>query len=149
MVCEFDFTELKSKDEKDQEILHMLSKDGLTKSAREDYYEVVQSVNRYVISALVRSEPVLKVIRRELKKLADGVKVDIEHIEEILINESLKRDVVNSEEAESAQKVVEKFYRSNNRSSRRSKNKSSSSPKKPAENQGSVTERLLKEADDK
>lgn len=113
LVCSFDFLSLRSRDEKDQNLLFMLSKEGLDRSAREEFYEKVQSVNRYVIGSLIQSEPVLTLIRRELKRLSDGVRIEMDEVEGIVRTEVLKREVVEGEEAEAAQARVNKFHRRN------------------------------------
>ena len=110
-VCTFDFLMLNPRDEKDQECLFMLAKEGLIKKARDDYYEKVQSVNRYVIGNLILAEPVLSVVRRELKKLSKGIRIDMTEIEEIVRSEVLKREVVEGEQADAARTRVSKFYR--------------------------------------
>ncbi len=111
LVCKFDFCALKPKNEKDQDCLFLLSKEGLSRGAREDFYEKVQSVNRHVIGSLILSEPVLKVLRRELKKMSDGVKVDLSEVEQIIRGEVLKRELVEGKEAEATLARVSRFYR--------------------------------------
>jgi len=111
LVCKFDFGALNPRDQKDQDWLFLLSKEGLSKNVREDFYEKVQSVNRYVIGRLILSEPVLTVLRRELKRMAEGVKVDVSDVEQIVRVEVLKREVVEGEEADAALSKVNKFYR--------------------------------------
>jgi predicted type IV restriction endonuclease len=143
LVCTFDFAKLNPRDDKDQASLFLLSKEGLSKNAREDFYEKVQSVNRYVIGTLMLSEPVLSTLRRELKKMSEGVKVDATEVEHIVRTEVLKREVVEGEEAETAQARVSKFSRKKAPPRRRrAKQKQTSST--PTEE--SVTERLLREA---
>jgi predicted type IV restriction endonuclease len=110
-VCTFDFLLLNPRDEKDQECLFMLAKEGLIRKARDDYYEKVQSVNRYVIGNLILAEPVLSILRRELKKLSNGIRIDITEIEELVRSEVLKREILEGEQAEVAQARVTKFYR--------------------------------------
>ncbi len=129
LVCKFDFLALNAKDEKDQEYLFMLSKKGLIKKMRDDYYEKVQSVNRYVIGNLILAEPVLDIVRRELKKLSNGIKIDIAEIEEIVRAEVLKREIVEGEQADAAQARVSKFYRKGTGTRRRRVNE----PKEPSE----------------
>ena len=80
-------------------------------SAREDYYERVQSVNRFVIGAIVLSEPIKSAIRRDITKLSSGLKVGITEIEKILRNEVLKRDVIEGDEAFRAISRVQRFSR--------------------------------------
>jgi hypothetical protein len=138
LVCAFDFLRLNPRDEKDQEMLFMLAKEGLGKKAREDFYEKVQSVNRYVIGGLILGDPVLSVVRRELKKLADGIKIEVADIEKIVKNEVLKREIVEGEQADAAQSRVNKFYRKGR--TRRRHVRHTSIPSGPSE-----IDRLLRE----
>lgn len=146
LVCVFDFLNLNLRNEKDQEILFLLAKEGLGKNAREDFYEKVQSVNRYVIGNLMLAEPVLSVVRRELRKIADGMKVEVDEVESIVRTQVLKREIVEGEEAEAALARVNKFYRKGT-ASRRPKKKPDPGPE-PSVPQESVTERLLREAEE-
>lgn len=147
LVYSFDFLALKPRDEKDQERLFMLSKEGLIKKARDDFYEKVQSVNRYVIGSLILAQPVLSFINRELKKLSGGIKIDVAEVEQIIRAEVLKREVVQGDEAETAQAEVSKFYKKSTPRRRKkveTPNQPSSEPKEE-----SVTEKLLREAENK
>jgi predicted type IV restriction endonuclease len=148
LVCEFDFLALNARDEKDQDFLFLLAKEGLGKHARDDFYEKVQSVNRYVIGNLMLADPVLSVVRRELRKLADGMKIDVEEVEGIVRTQVLKREIVEGEEADAAQARVSKFYRKGT-TPRRTKKKQDPEPSAPAPvPEESVTDRLLREADE-
>jgi predicted type IV restriction endonuclease len=111
LVCDFDFLALNPKDEKDQECLFILSKEGLSKNVRDDFYDKAQSVNRYVIGNLILSEPILSLIRRELKRLSEGVKIGADEVEAIVRSQVLKREVVEGDEAEAAKARVNKFYK--------------------------------------
>ena len=146
LVCTFDFLALNPRDEKDQESLFLLAKEGLGKNAREDFYEKVQSVNRYVIGNLMLGEPVLGVVRRELKKLADGMKIDVAEVEQIVRAEVLKREIVEGEEAEAAQARVNKFYRKGATPRRTKKQQEPQPPAAARAPEESVTDRLLREA---
>lgn len=145
LVCVFDFLALNPRDDKDQEFLFLLAKEGLEKNAREDFYEKVQSVNRYVIGNLILSYPVLSAIRRELRKLADGMKVDVDEVEQIIRTQVLKREIVDGDEAEAAHTRVDKFYRKGT-APRRTKKKRHTGTTSPSDVEESVTERLLREA---
>jgi predicted type IV restriction endonuclease len=138
LVCNFDFLALNPKDEKDQEYLLILSKEGLSKNARDDFYDKVQSVNRYVIGSLILGEPILALIRRELKRLSDGIKIEVDEVEAIVRTEVLKREVVEGEEAESAKARVNKFYKKS--MSRHRKVTDSSQETTPLTSEESITE---------
>jgi predicted type IV restriction endonuclease len=145
LVCSFNFLNLNPKDEKDQECLFILSKEGLVKSAREDFYEKVQSVNRHIIGSLILCEPVLTLLRKELKRLADGVRVENNEIRDILSKEVLKREVVEGDEAETAKARVIKFYKKCSAPIKKKTVDKDQGTAAPAPHE-SVSERLLREA---
>jgi predicted type IV restriction endonuclease len=108
LVCSFGFTELNSRKQDDQNKIFLLCKEGIAKAAMEEFHDHVQSVNRFMLGAIILSDSVVSTIRRELRKISDGVKVTEEEIEVILSSEVLKRDVVHGESAEEAMKRVKK-----------------------------------------
>ena len=108
LVCSFDFTELNSRKHEDQSKVFLLCKQGIAKDAIEVFHSHVQSVNRFMIGAIILSDPVVSTIRRELRKVSSGVKVTEEEIVSILNLEVLKRDVVQGESAEEALKCIKK-----------------------------------------
>jgi hypothetical protein len=131
--------------EKDQEVLFTLAKEGLGKDAREEFYEKAKSFNRYILGGLVLSEPVLELIRRELRKISDGLRVDLEELDLMIRGEVLKREVVEGDEAEAAQARVNKFYRK----TQRRRIKETSDTQAPSPQEGPATEDEPKSADKK
>jgi len=65
----------------------------------------VQVVNRYIVGAVVASEPVLSVIRRELKRLAPGSLVTTEELAQLL-PDVLKRELLEGGAASQAKRRV-------------------------------------------
>ncbi len=55
LICSLDIFSVNPKNEKDQECLYLLSREGLAKNVRDEYYEKVQSVNRFIIGSLILS----------------------------------------------------------------------------------------------
>lgn len=149
LVCSFNFLNLNPKNDKDQDILFILCKEGLAKAAREDYYEMVQNVNRYVIGHLLLGEVILCDIRKELRKLSEGLRVEEEVIENILRNEVLKREILEGEESARAEKKVAKLYRAKVQRHKKVTEKpcNETAPEAPTAETPSLTEQLLKEAD--
>lgn len=121
-VLSFDFTTLNLRAEEDRDKLFALTKQGLAKSVRETLYERTQLVNRFAIAALLQSDTVVDVIKRELKRTSDNLKVESEEVLAILKNEVLKRDAIEGEEAT---KAAARIRRASNRSLRAVKEKSS------------------------
>jgi len=110
LVCTFNFTEINLKKEEDKEKLFIICREGLSKAAREYFHEKVQSVNRFVIGAIVQNDVVVNVIRRELRKMSAGIKVDNADVTKLLMEEVLKREVIEGEKAAKAQRQVHRFY---------------------------------------
>lgn len=139
LIYSFNFLNLKPKSEKDQKCLFILSKEGLDRNARDNFYEKVQSVNRYIIGNLIISEPVIASVRRELKKLDDGLKIDATEIREIVRTEILKREILEGEEAGVAAARITRFYKKS-KATHPPKNKAT--PGKDSPQQHSVSPKL-------
>lgn len=107
-ICTIDFLIINPRKSEDQEILFLLCKEGLSKAVIEEYQERIKSVNRFVIGAMVLNSPTLELIRRELRRMTPGLRVDASEIEVILRNEVLKREVIEGEVAKQAQKLLKK-----------------------------------------
>jgi len=108
LLTKFNFLDLNPRKKDDHERLFLLCKEGLTKAVIEEYLEHIQSVNKFMISAILQSETCLNLIRRELRRVSPGLRVEIEEIEEILISDVLKRDVVEGDKAKDAHSQVKK-----------------------------------------
>lgn len=107
LVFGFDFLQLNPKKQEDTERIFLLCREGVQKSAIEDFHAFTQIVNRFTIAAIVMSDSVLSVIRRELQRLEPCARVTTDDISSIL-PEVLKRDVTEGEEAVAAKKRVQK-----------------------------------------
>lgn len=108
LLCSFNLLDLRPRKKDDQEILFLLCKEGLTKAVIEEYHEHVMSVNKFVISAILQSEKSLNLVRRELKRVSPGIRVDIDEIETIMLSDVLKRDVLEGKPAEKARVRIKK-----------------------------------------
>jgi len=106
LIVEINFSALNPKKSDDIELLYTLTREGLMKSALGDFHTKQQALSRFFIGAVLMSNSVLETIRRELRRISPDVKTDLEQIKAVLMNEVLKRDVVESEKTEEAQKKV-------------------------------------------
>jgi hypothetical protein len=106
LVFEFDFLGLNTKNSNDLETLYLLTKEGFGKSVLSEYHAQRQVLNRYFIAATVLTDPVLDVIRRELRRVSPDVKIDTETIQDVLMQEVFKREVVEGDRAEEAKRKI-------------------------------------------
>ena len=107
-IFELDFLTINPRKIKDQELLYLLAKEGINKDVISEYKEHVQSLNRYVLAALILSEPVLDSLRKEIRKLTPGIKVDNSEIETILKNEVIKRNVIDCDGYSESEKRIKR-----------------------------------------
>ncbi len=108
LVCSFNFIELNPRKPEDHDKVFLLCKEGIATAAIEEFHTHVQSVNRFMIGAIMITEPVLSTIRRELRKASRGLKVTNEEIERIIVSELFKRDVIEGEPFENAKRQLKK-----------------------------------------
>ena len=78
----------------------------------EEYQLQRQAMSRFFLGAMILSDPVLAVVRRELRRMSPDVKIDVEEIRTALTEEVLKREVLEGERAEDARKKIAKMLRS-------------------------------------
>lgn len=111
LVLQIDFMDLSSKNVSHLESLYLLTKEGLGKSVLGDYHTQRQALSRFFIGAITLSEPILDVIRRELRKISPDVKIDNEQIKDVLVQEIIKREVMEGEKADEAQRKVARIHK--------------------------------------
>lgn len=139
LVVDIDFMTLNPKSESDIETLFLWCKEGWQRSALGDFRTQKQALSRFFLGAMVLSDPVLEVVRRELRRVSPDVRIDIEQIRTVLLNEVVKREVVEGDKAEEARK---KITRAAGKSLRATASKEpdaeSAQPKTPAPAAGST-----------
>jgi predicted type IV restriction endonuclease len=110
-IAEFNLLTLDPKNEKDAEMLFIISKDGQEKSIIDDYYAEMQVKNKFIIGALLYNEDVITVVRRNMKRLYADVKITDQEIADIMANDIIKREIIDSEESKKARKDIDKILK--------------------------------------
>ena len=106
LVVDIDFSTLNPKSDSDLETLYLWCKEGWVRSALGDFHTQKQALSRFFLGAMVLSDPVLEIVRRESRRVSPDVRIDIEQIRTVLINEVLKREVMEDPKAEEARKKI-------------------------------------------
>lgn len=106
VVIEIDFNALNSKNSKDVESLYLFCKEGWIKSVLGEYHSQKQALSRYFIGAMLLTDSVLQVMRRELRRLFPDVKIEAEEIHSVLTSDVMKREVLEGEKADEARKKI-------------------------------------------
>jgi predicted type IV restriction endonuclease len=131
LVAEFNLLTLNPKNEKDLESLFIISKDGQEKSIIDDYYAGIQVKNKFIIGALLYNEEVITVVRRNMKRLYADVKITDQEIADIMANDILKREIIDSDESKKAVKEIAKLMKKSERIKEKTKQVAEGEP--PAE----------------
>lgn len=122
LVCSFDLRSLSPRKRSDHDLLYILCKEGLSKDAIESFHQHVRVVNRFTLAALIQSDSVLAVLRRELRRMSPELTITTDEIGDIL-PDVLKRDVLEGDSASRARRRVKKASDTPLRKPRRSKPK--------------------------
>lgn len=133
LVLEFDATSINTRSEKDIEILYLLCKEGWQKSALGDYHTQKQALSRFFVGAILQTDVILDVIRRELRKVSPNVKIDSDQIKAVLKTEVIKREVLEGEKAIEANKKISRSLSKTLRASSSTKVSEDSSPASAAD----------------
>jgi hypothetical protein len=108
LVLNINLLEMSQKKEADVDVLSLLTKETWQKAGIEHHHSIQQTLNRFTIGAILQSEAVVSLVKRELKRISNDIKPSDEEIIEIIKNEVLKREIVDGDKAQSAQKKVAK-----------------------------------------
>jgi len=108
LVVDIDFSNLNPRSDADLDMLYLWCKEGWQRSALGDFHTQKQALSRFFLGAMVLSDSVLEVIRRELRRVSPDVRIDLEQIRSVLANEVIKREVMEGEKADEAKKKIAK-----------------------------------------
>lgn len=111
LVYDFDFTQLNTKKDSDLELLFYLTKEAMSKAGKaslDEFHSHKQVVNKFVVAQTILSDPVLDAIRKTIKKISPEAKGTNDEIYRIVLDEIIKRDVLDDEKTAAAKKLVAK-----------------------------------------
>ncbi len=111
LVCEVDLIVLSPKSDEILECFGNLSREAFSKGTMADLLHQKQVTNKFTVAALLVSDDVLDDLRKEIRRLGSGVKVDIDYLRSLLTSEIIKRDLIDSEEAKAAAQNVKRLQR--------------------------------------
>lgn len=110
LIIEFDFLNISHKSSSDLADLYLLTKEALSKTQLEKYYTQKKALSKYYIGAIILNDVILDRIRKEIKMISPDVRVTSEQIEAVIMEEVLKREIIESDKFSEAQKTINKMY---------------------------------------
>ena len=76
--------------------------------ALQQFHQQAQIVNRYVVAELLQSDAIVGLIRKEMRRLFDNLKVADEQLRTILTTDVIKRDALDGDSAITARSTIKK-----------------------------------------
>ncbi len=111
LIFDVDILSLNYKKDSDLENIFLLTRESMLKSGLYAYDIQKQATNKFNLAAIILSDTLIEVIRRELRRISPEVKVQKEDLKNVIMQDVLKRDVIECEKAEIAKKKVLKAAR--------------------------------------
>lgn len=100
--------DMNAKNKAHLESLFLLSREGMTRSVLEEHHNQQQATNRFILAAILLGDPCIDVVRRELRRMTPGLKIEPDEIRQAIQDEVFKREVIEGEKAVEAKKKVSK-----------------------------------------
>lgn len=107
-VCRIALGNLNPKSEEHLQHLFLFAKEGMSIDAMDAFHQHAQLFNRFTIASIMRSEPVVNVVRRELRRLFPDIRVDNENLQTMIESEVIKREALEGDKAKEAAARVKK-----------------------------------------
>lgn len=107
-VYNFDMGAISPRSSDDLAKLAMLCRESISTDALEAFHKQAQILNRYVIAELLLSDAVAGALRKELRRLFDGLKVSDDELRILLTNDVIKRDALDGDQPKTAKAMVKK-----------------------------------------
>ncbi len=104
----FDMAAISARSPDDLAKLFMLSRESITTDALQEFHRQAQILNRFVIAEMVLSEPVITVLRREIRRLFDGLKVSEEEMRALVSEQVIKRDLQDGDAHKAAKTAIKR-----------------------------------------
>jgi hypothetical protein len=92
LVVDIDLLALNPKNADNLASLFLLTRESMIKSGLYAYHDQMQATNKFFLGAILLSDPVLETMRRELRRLSPDVKIRVEELRDLLLQEVLKRE---------------------------------------------------------
>lgn len=112
LIFEADLSTLNLRDEDALTCIGTLSREGFTQSSMDALAQQKQATNKFTVAAILLSEPVIMMARRELRRIYPAVRIDEDVLRSVIADEALKRDVVDGDDAKAALDEIKRAAKS-------------------------------------
>jgi len=111
MIFEIDLLNVNPKSPQVIECFGNLSREGFNQSSMSAFFQQRQMTGKFSVAALLLCEPMVAAIRKEIRRVSPGCKVEIDDVKALLQSEIIKRELLDGDEAKGASDFFRKAYR--------------------------------------
>jgi predicted type IV restriction endonuclease len=111
LITEVDIVSVSTRDHEVLECFSNLSKEGFSKGSMTDLLQQKQVTSKFALASVLLSDAMVEELRRELRRLSPGLRVDVEGLRTTLAEQVIKRELIDSEDALAAQAAVKRLMR--------------------------------------
>lgn len=111
LVCEINFLDLNNRHNEDIEKLGVLTKESISKCSLDEFYSQKQATSKYIVGNLICADSVINFMKKELRQIFPDIKVKPDEIKNVLLNEVIKREILEGEEYEDAKRKIARVYK--------------------------------------
>jgi hypothetical protein len=104
----FDMGSLSSRSADDLAKLFMLCRETITSDVLLEFHRQAQILNRYVIAELLLGDVAVGTLRREIRRLFNGLKATDEEVRTLLSEQVIKRDALEGDSPKAAKSAVKR-----------------------------------------
>jgi hypothetical protein len=115
LMCDIDLLNVSHRSPDVLECFGNLSKEGFSKGSMSDLLQQKQVTSKFALASVLLGENMVDELRKELRRLSPGLKVDVDSLRSTLTEQVIKRDLIDSEEAQAAQTAVKRLMRAQQR----------------------------------
>jgi hypothetical protein len=104
----FDMATLSARSAEDLAKLFMLCRETITSDVLLDFHREAQILNRYVIAELLLGDAVVGTLRREIRRVFNGLKTTDDDLRTLVSGQVIKRDALDGEAPKAAKSMVKR-----------------------------------------
>ena len=108
VLSSFSLPSINLRNEDDVRKLFLLSREGVTSEAMSAFHQHTQFINKFTVAQILLSDAIIYQMRREMRRLFPDVKIEIDALKDILMQEVLKREVVEGDKAKETESRIKK-----------------------------------------
>jgi predicted type IV restriction endonuclease len=106
LLVEIDMASLSVRNDEHLDLLYLLSKEGWLRSRLGDYHSQKEALSRFTVAAIVLSDTLVELVRRELRRITPNLRIDVADVRRVLESEVVKRDAIEGDRADHARRLV-------------------------------------------